>query len=135
METVYCYYLTIASVASRRAAQNTATENQKSSHDGGLRLELPEKECSAAFFDASILLRSPPKGYDYERLFSLIACPVLIIQGSPAQGGMLTNEEIEQALTLLPDAMVARMETVGHPLHTQEKELVLLAMTAFLNTL
>lgn len=75
------------------------------------------------------------EGYDYERLFPLIACPALIIQGSPAHGGMLTNEEIERALTLLPYATVARMETVGHPLHTQEKESVLLAMTAFLNTL
>jgi hypothetical protein len=27
------------------------------------------------------------------------------------------------------------METVGHPLHTQEKEPVLLALTVFLNTL
>lgn len=75
------------------------------------------------------------EGYDYERLFPLIACPALIIQGSPARGGALTNEEIEHALTLLPNATVARMETVGHPLHTQQKEPVLLAMTAFLNTL
>ncbi len=75
------------------------------------------------------------EGYDYERLFPLITCPVLIIQGSPTHGGMLTYEEVERALTLLPRATVARMETVGHPLHTQEKESVLLAMTAFLNTL
>lgn len=75
------------------------------------------------------------EGYDYKRLFPLIACPVLIIQGSPMHGGVLTNEEIECALTLLPCATVARMESVGHPLHTQEKEPVLLAMEAFLNTL
>ena len=74
-------------------------------------------------------------GYDYERLFPLIACPVLIIQASPAHGGALTGEEVEHALTLLPHATVARMQTVGHPLHTQEKEPVLLAMTAFLNAL
>ena len=75
------------------------------------------------------------EGYDYERLFSLITCPVLIIQGSPAHGGALTNEEIEHARTLLPRVAVARMETVGHPLHTQEKEPVLLALETFLNTL
>ncbi len=73
--------------------------------------------------------------YDYERLFPLISCPDLIIQGSPTHGGMLTNEEIEQAIMLLPRVTVARMDTVGHPLHTQEKESVLLAITAFLNTL
>ncbi len=75
------------------------------------------------------------EGYDYERLFPLIPCPVLIIQGSPTHGGMLTNEEIEQAMMLLPRVTVARMDTVGHPLHLQEKEPVLLAMTTFLNTL
>jgi hypothetical protein len=48
---------------------------------------------------------------------------------------MLTNEEIEHALTLLPCATVARMQTVGHSLHAQEKEPVLLALEAFLNTL
>jgi pimeloyl-ACP methyl ester carboxylesterase len=73
--------------------------------------------------------------YDYERLFPLIECPVLIIQGSPAHGGQLTDAEIGHALQLLPRATVARMETVGHPLHTQEKEPVLLAVEAFLTTL
>jgi len=73
--------------------------------------------------------------YEYDRLFPLITCPVLIIQGSPAQGGMLTDEEIERALTLLPDATVARMDKVGHPLHMQDKDPVLAALTAFLNTL
>ena len=52
----------------------------------------------------------------------MISCPVLIIQGSQAHGGLLADEEIERALTFLPQASVARMETVGHPLHTQEKE-------------
>lgn len=75
------------------------------------------------------------EGYDYQRLFPLIACPTLILQGNPADGGMLTDEEIKQALRLLPGVTVARMKTVGHPLHTQEKEEVLLAMTTFLKTL
>lgn len=73
--------------------------------------------------------------YDYEQLFPMISCPVLIIQGSPQHGGILTDEEIERAVTLLPRVTVARMETVGHPLHAQEKEPVLLAMQAFLHTL
>jgi len=65
----------------------------------------------------------------------MISCPVLIIQGSPQHGGMLTNKEIEHALTLLSRVTVAQMEMVGHPLHTQEKEPVLLALKAFPNTL
>lgn len=75
------------------------------------------------------------EGYDYQRLFPRVTCPTLILQGSPVHGGMLTDEEIEQALRLLPSATVARMKTVGHALHTHEKEEVLLAITTFLKTL
>src|SRR5258708_27092974 len=74
-------------------------------------------------------------GFDYERLLPLITCPVLIIQGNPTLGGLLTNEEIEHAMILLPHATVANMETVGHPLHTQQKEPVLRANKAFLEVL
>ncbi len=94
-----------------------------------LRLNDPE------MLTAVLEFNSMHEGYDYEQLFPMISCPVLIIQGSPANGGMLTNEEIERALTLLPHASAARMETVGHALHTQEKEPVLLAITSFLETL
>lgn len=73
--------------------------------------------------------------YDYEDLFPMISCPVLIIQGSPKHGGMLTSAEIDRAVTLLPRVTVAQMQTVGHPLHLEDKESVLLAMQAFLNTL
>jgi len=38
-------------------------------------------------------------------------------------------------LTLFPDATVARMGKVCHPLHMQDKDPVLAALTAFLNTL
>ena len=48
---------------------------------------------------------------------------------------MLTDEEVEQGLRLLPCAMVARMKTVGHPLHTQERDEVVRAMATFLQTL
>ena len=38
------------------------------------------------------------EAYDYQRLFPLIACPTLILQGSPVHGGRLTDKEIEQIL-------------------------------------
>jgi pimeloyl-ACP methyl ester carboxylesterase len=70
--------------------------------------------------------------FDYEMLLPRIACPVLIIQGNPELGGRLTDQEVERAITLLPRATVARMETVGHML---DPELVLQALTAFLESL
>jgi hypothetical protein len=59
------------------------------------------------------------EGYDYERLFPLFECPVLIIQGSPMHRRLLTDAEVEHTPRLLPRATVARMETLGHPLRTQ----------------
>lgn len=75
------------------------------------------------------------QGYDAHRLFPQIGCPTLIIQGSPVHGGMVSDEEIELARALLPRLTVARMKTVGHGLHTQDKEPVVEVMQAFLNTL
>ena len=42
------------------------------------------------------------------------------------------DQEVERAIALLPRATVARMETVGHRL---DPELVLQALTAFLESL
>jgi pimeloyl-ACP methyl ester carboxylesterase len=60
------------------------------------------------------------------------ACPVLIIQGNPELGGRLTDQEVERAIARLPRATGARLETVGHML---DPELVLQALTAFLESL
>ena len=95
-----------------------------------LRLNDPE------MLTAVIEFENMYKDYNCEHLLPLISCPVLIIQGNPALGGMLTNEDIERAVAILhPSVTIARMETVGHPLHTQEKEPVLLAITSFLDAL
>jgi pimeloyl-ACP methyl ester carboxylesterase len=75
------------------------------------------------------------EGFDTDTLFPLISCPVLILQGDPAYGGLLTDEEIERALPLLAHATVARFERLGHELHTREPELVLRAVIPFLETL
>jgi len=94
-----------------------------------LRLNDPEMLTAVIEFDKMY------EDYDCEQLFLLISCPVLIIQGSPMHGGLLTDEEIERAVMLLPQTTIARMQTVGHSLHTQEKEPVLIAITSFLDSL
>jgi pimeloyl-ACP methyl ester carboxylesterase len=73
--------------------------------------------------------------YDYEQLFPRISCPTLIIQGNPRLGGGLSDEEVYRALELLPNASVARLETVGHTLDYPDKQPLLAAMTSFLDTL
>jgi pimeloyl-ACP methyl ester carboxylesterase len=69
---------------------------------------------------------------DYDLLLPQIRCPVLIIQGNPALGGRLTDQEVERAIARLSRPTVARVETVGHLL---DPDLVQRALTAFLESL
>jgi pimeloyl-ACP methyl ester carboxylesterase len=73
--------------------------------------------------------------FDCERLFPMISCPVLIIQANPSLGGVLSDEEIERATVLLPQATVARLETVGHALDYPDKQPLLQAVSSFLDKL
>jgi pimeloyl-ACP methyl ester carboxylesterase len=73
-------------------------------------------------------------GLDYRALFPQIACPVLLIQGNPTLGGM-ADADVAAGLALLRDGRVARLESVGHPLHTVAPAPVLAAMTTFLDAL
>ena len=96
---------------------------------GNLRRNDPE------MLNAVIQFDEMHAAYDYERLFPQISCPVLIIQANPTLGGAISDEEVERALTLLPDATVARLETVGHELFWPEKAPALRAIEQFLDSL
>lgn len=73
--------------------------------------------------------------FDYQKLLPLVKCPVLLIQGKGALGGMLSEAEVVQAQTLLPQIWVARLEGVGHNLFTGHNEPVLEPIKAFLDNL
>jgi hypothetical protein len=47
----------------------------------------------------------------------------------------MPDEDVAAGLALLADGRVARMVTVGHPLHTVDPEPVLAAIAAFLAAL
>ena len=74
-------------------------------------------------------------GYEMERVLPAIRCPVLLLQADPASGGLMTDEEVEQALTLLEKPSHVRLEGIGHVLHmhSQQKEPVLEAIVNFFN--
>lgn len=55
------------------------------------------------------------QGHDQELLRN-IKCPVLFIQANPAKGGIMPNEEVERALTLVPHAYHVYFEDYGHNL-------------------
>ncbi len=74
------------------------------------------------------------EGYEPEALLPAITCPVLILQGDPAAGGLLSDREVERALRLLPRPTHLRLEGIGHELHGVHPERVLAAMGPFLDT-
>jgi pimeloyl-ACP methyl ester carboxylesterase len=74
-------------------------------------------------------------GYEMERLLPAIRCPVLLLQGDPAAGGLMTDAEVARAMQLLPQPTHVLLAGVGHVLHNERKEPVLEALRPFLSSL
>lgn len=66
-----------------------------------------------------------------EHLASL-RCPVLIMQGNPALGGLIRDEDAAAALQASGSVRLTRIEEAGHALHMQAPEAVLGVLTDFL---
>ena len=76
-------------------------------------------------------------GFDLEEMLPNITCPVLLVQGNPNLGGMMTDESVDFALAELPDATHVLIERAGHDLlmNTWKERSLLQAMFTFLDTL
>ena len=77
------------------------------------------------------------EGFDLDQILARITCPVLLLQGNPSLGGMMTNEVIMHVQSILPNAMHVLIETADHGLgmDTWEVAPVLRAVTSFLESL
>lgn len=73
--------------------------------------------------------------YRPDELFPKIPCPVLLLQGRRELGGLMRDEDVDRALSLLPRGRRVRIEKAGHMLHLQDREGVLKAVTEFLGSL
>ncbi len=73
-------------------------------------------------------------GYEMEDLLPAVHCPVLLLQADPNAGGIMTNAEAAQALTLLPQATHVFLPGLSHVLHNEQKAPVLAAIAAFLES-
>ena len=74
-------------------------------------------------------------GYDIERVLPAIHCPVLLVQADPSMGGVLTDEEVQRALTLLSAPSHMRFSGMDHMLIYDPKGPPLMAVSAFLSRL
>ncbi len=55
------------------------------------------------------------RGHD-QTLLRNIKCPVLFLQANPAKGGIMPDEEVEQALSMIPHAYHVYFQEYGHNL-------------------
>ena len=74
-------------------------------------------------------------GYDMETVLPAIPCPVLLVQADPTAGGVLTDEEVRRALTLLADPTHMRFSGMDHMLLDDPKGPPMVAVNAFLRQL
>lgn len=66
-----------------------------------------------------------------------ISCPVLLLQGNPSLGGIMTDRDVAHASSVLPDALHVLIKHAGHDLglSTWEVAPLLQAVTDFLESL
>jgi pimeloyl-ACP methyl ester carboxylesterase len=77
------------------------------------------------------------EGFDLDQILARITCPVLLLQGNPSLGGMMTNRVVEHVQSILPNTMHVLIETAGHGLGLDIWEVspLIRAVTSFLESL
>lgn len=72
--------------------------------------------------------------YDPDATLARVTCPVLLLQGSPDRGALMTDADVRRTLAHLPHASHVAFPTLGHGLHVEHPDPILDAVTAFLAT-
>jgi pimeloyl-ACP methyl ester carboxylesterase len=74
---------------------------------------------------------------DIETALQAVSCPVLLLQGDPSRGGVVSDSDAEHALSLLSNGRHVKLEGLGHDLGLETKKPgpVLDAVVEFLETL
>jgi pimeloyl-ACP methyl ester carboxylesterase len=75
------------------------------------------------------------EGFHLDAVLGRISCPVLLLQGNPALGAVMRDDDVARALASLPRVTHVRFDHLGHGLHVQDPGPVLDAVTSFLESL
>ncbi|MCB0125105.1 MAG: alpha/beta hydrolase, partial [Caldilineaceae bacterium] len=81
-----------------------------------------------------ILERQKFAPYRLKTLLPQIRCPVLLLQGNPALGGALTDQDIALALPHLADCTHVYFDNVGHAIHLEQPTLFSRIVSDFLES-
>jgi pimeloyl-ACP methyl ester carboxylesterase len=72
-------------------------------------------------------------GWDPRRILPQISCPTLLLQGNPELDALLTDDDANLALSLMPNARHIKFPLLGHALFMQQPKPILNAVTSFLS--
>ncbi len=73
--------------------------------------------------------------FSWQAMAARVTCPVLLVQGNEALGGMLSDADAAAAVERLPRVTHVRVAEAGHLLHWQATEATLRITLAFLESL
>jgi pimeloyl-ACP methyl ester carboxylesterase len=71
------------------------------------------------------------QGFDADELLPQISCPVLLLQGNVAHGGLMTDQDVTRAQPLLKHMRHVFFDGAGHWVHVQEGDRVLEELSQF----
>lgn len=76
-----------------------------------------------------------PNEMDALDLLPKVTCPTLFLQGNPELGGLLKEEDVVQALSVMPAAFRVRIDRAGHDIHLDDAEAAQRAVMLFLESI
>jgi len=108
-----------------------------SAHFRGWAKTLSQADPDAAQYHAEGRLDEYVQKVDLDTALRRMTCPVLLLQGDPSQGGLISDSDVEHALSLLSDGLHVQLEGAGHDLGlaTWKVAPLLRAVTGFLESL
>lgn len=89
-----------------------------------------DPEVLSTFVDDSIY-----SGIDLEAALSTIECPVLLIQGNPTLGAVVTDKRAEQMTKGIADCTHIKFDDAGHGIHTDQPVKFRRVLLQFLDTI
>jgi pimeloyl-ACP methyl ester carboxylesterase len=75
-----------------------------------------------------------PQDFDGDARLREISCPILLLQASPALGGILPDRDVERVLSIRPQSAFHRLD-LGHMMHMENPEPIIPFVRAFLDSL
>jgi pimeloyl-ACP methyl ester carboxylesterase len=94
----------------------TRTPGVDSLHILGLATTLKNMDPGVLEYHAGGRAETFLEGFDLDSILNRIRCPVLLLQGNPSLGGMMTDKAVRHVLSVLPGAVHALLEGSGHDL-------------------